>query len=315
MDASDGSVKWRLGGANSSFEIIGFNFSAQHDAQILGERTTSRVLISLFNNAFNGEDTTAETSSAMVVELDFANMSASLVQKLYPTHGGLAQNQGSVQNLPSNHTLVSWGMIAEFTEFDNEGIVVLDVAFEDIVTHTYRVRKGNWTGTPDSKPDLYIYARNTSTHAHFWMSWNGATEVKAWRVFSSHGEDGTEPVALGTIEKAGFETRFEADRFVRAGFIEAVDHKGRVLGRSGLRQVVVPTDELQRVCGERHCTLRILPAREDEADVVFKPPVFEAARIGGMTWSTTLLQWITIFGLGLVVGRMNGLTLATRLLR
>ncbi|EME88365.1 uncharacterized protein MYCFIDRAFT_169986 [Pseudocercospora fijiensis CIRAD86] len=59
----------------------------------------------------------------------------SVARQFFPTIKGLAQNQGSMQNLPDGHTLVSWGLIAEFSEFDQQGKTVLDVAFAETTTH------------------------------------------------------------------------------------------------------------------------------------------------------------------------------------
>lgn len=145
LDALDGSVVWRLGGNASSFHMREFGFSAQHDARILSEADDGTIIISLFNNAFNGDKETANCSSALLIELDTRRMNARLVQQWFPMEDELAPNQGSIQHLSgSGNVLVSWGMIAEFTKFGARGERQLEMAFVDKITKSYRVQKTAW---------------------------------------------------------------------------------------------------------------------------------------------------------------------------
>lgn len=252
ISGKDGSILWRLGGTNSSFEMIDFTFSAQHHACILSE-SSEQLFISLFDNAYNGVTQTSNASSAVVVELDLRLQTAHLSKRFFPLNGGLAQNQGSMQNLPDGNTLVSWGLTAEFSEFDEHGTRVLDVAFVDETTRAYRVSKSEWTGKPRVEAmALYLYARNASSPTHFWMSWNGATEVKEWVVYANSS------LVLGRIEHVGFETHLDCGKFVSGGYVEAIGGNGKVLARSKEVDVFIPPAHLGNVCGEEHCTMQVL---------------------------------------------------------
>ncbi|KAF4306719.1 Arylsulfotransferase [Botryosphaeria dothidea] len=114
--------------------------------------------------------------------------------------------------------------------FTPKGDRVLDIAFADTEALIYRTAKSPWKGWPRSNPDLYIYALNESNPSHFYISWNGATEISAWNVYASEGEGG-ENIILEKVDKRGFETHFEARMHVAAGLVEGLDKGGHVLGR------------------------------------------------------------------------------------
>ncbi|EME79570.1 uncharacterized protein MYCFIDRAFT_37693, partial [Pseudocercospora fijiensis CIRAD86] len=255
IDGRDGSIVWRLGSKNSSFQLLDFNFSAQHDARIL-EESDGKVVVSLFDNAYNGKRTTSNSSSAIVFEVDTKANESRLLKQFFPTIKGLAQNQGSMQNLPDGHTLVSWGLIAEFSEFDQQGKTVLDVAFAETTTRAYRVRKFDWIGRPDeSEIALYLYARTNSSSVYFWMSWNGATEVRKWRMLREDGR------VLDTCDWEGFETGFDVETFVSSGYVEAVAEDGKTLGRSKVVKTFVPPESMAKVCGDMHCMMQVFPSK------------------------------------------------------
>lgn len=302
----DGSIIWKLGGNQSSFQLHGFNFSAQHDARIVDESdATGKLVISLYNNGFNGQTQTHETSSAMVVEVDEQAMTARVIQQMVAPTLGLAQNTGSVQPISdSGNFLVSWGQMkgwTGFTEFDEQSKVVLDVAFGDPSTRNYRVRKADWTGNPVTKPDLYLYSRDDASATHYWMSWNGATEVAAWRIWQLQSQGlSQQNVTLGVVANGGFETRCETDRVVEEGYVEALDGDQRVLGRSDRVKVFVPPTSFAASCGVAHCRKQILHAT-DRKDII-KPPVRTLMFMpAGSEWLTSAL--LLVFGY--TMGRMR----------
>lgn len=229
-----------------------FTFSAQHHARIAAE-SPEQLSISLFDNAYNGVAQTSNVSSAIIVELNLRLMTAHLSRRFFPLKGGLAQNQGSMQNLPSGNSLVSWGLTAEYSEFDTQDVRVLDVAFVDSTTRAYRVCKSEWTGTPPIEAmSLYLYARNASSTTHYWMSWNGATDVNEWIVYARPS------LVLGRIGNMGFETHLDAGKFVSEGYVEAIGKDGKVMGRSKTVAVFIAPAGLADVCGEEHCTMQVL---------------------------------------------------------
>jgi hypothetical protein len=62
------------------------------------------------------------------------------------------------------------------------------------------------------------------------VSWNGATEVAAWRLEAGAARSDLQPVA--TKRKTGFETAFAVPGSDGVAVALALDAKGRELGRS-----------------------------------------------------------------------------------
>ncbi|KAK7722969.1 hypothetical protein SLS57_004825 [Botryosphaeria dothidea] len=291
VSAHDGSIVWRLGGKSSSFMLADFNFSAQHDARV-SRNPGDQLRISLFNNGWNGVNQTRNVSSAMFLELDESSspMVARLIEERFPSNGGLARHQGSIRILPDGNRFVSWGGIAELSEFTPKGDRVLDIAFADTEALIYRTAKSPWKGWPRSNPDLYIYALNESSPSHFYISWNGATEISAWNVYASEGEGG-ENIILEKVDKRGFETHFEARMHVAAGLVEGLDKGGHVLGRSVVQPVVMPPTSLRTV---------------PELEVSISPGE-------DMLWLNTLLEGLIMAVAGYILGRLTRRSSAGRI--
>jgi len=192
-----GAVLWRLGGKRSDFTLgKGARFAWQHDARA---HEGGRV-ISLFDN---GET----RSRGLVLEL---NGKRATVLHEYrhepPLH---AHKLGSVQLLGNGDVLVGWGTDPHFTEYAAGGAVVLDATLPH-GGENYRTLRFPWKGHPREAPAAVV--RGSTVYA----SWNGATEVAAWRI---------EPGGP-TIRRTGFETKLP----LRAGTVVALDAHGRALG-------------------------------------------------------------------------------------
>jgi len=92
-----------------------------------------------------------------------------------------------------------------------------------------------WTGRPTSDPDLAV--RDGSAY----MSWNGATEVRAWRVLTGTSPDDLSETA--TVDREDFEMTASLDGATHVR-VEALDGAGEVLGAS--RVVSVSQQVVQR---------------------------------------------------------------------
>jgi hypothetical protein len=71
--------------------------------------------------------------------------------------------------------------------------------------------------------------------AHIEVSWNGATEQRAWRVLGGTGRNAL--AAIGTAAVVGFETRITVPQAPVWLAVEGLDASGRVLGRSAPQRV------------------------------------------------------------------------------
>jgi arylsulfotransferase ASST len=203
---SDGAVLWRLGGKRSDFTLgPGTHFAWQHDARRHPDGT-----ISLFDNAAEhpGE---AKESKVLVLRLDEAKRTATLVRSYTHPKPLLSPSQGDAQFLPDGHVLVGWGANPYVTEFSPDGRVLLDLTFGNKDVDSYRAFKDEWVGRPVTRPRAVVKS------GRVYVSWNGATEVARWRV-----------VGGATFPKTGFES--SAPVTSKHVVVQALDANGRVLG-------------------------------------------------------------------------------------
>jgi hypothetical protein len=304
----DGTIIWRLGGNDSSVGLQGYDFAAQHDARIHSESPDGdKFELTFFNNADNGQYHTRDFSSALhvvVSNLTSGTATSRIIHEWLPLDGGLARHQGTVQHrLPStNNTLVSWGQVAEFSEFAPPGERVMDVAFADELLHVYRVMKAPWIGRPKTKPDLYLYARSPEDKLQFYMSWNGATEVEEWRCY---GVEGGIKTVLGVVRKNGFETHFEWDGFMGSGFVEALDGDGNVLETSKYVNVTLPPTHMADRCSVSDCSVQMLQIKKPRQ-------LLEESRVAtgfvaesSLAWDLRVWQLILPLLVGWLFGRFG----------
>ena len=109
----------------------------------------------------------------------------------------------------------------------------------------YRGYKSKWHATPASQPDLVVMgagdndilapcAGNSAFRGY--VSWNGATDVTDWVVYTGSTKNNLQPV--GQMKKAGFETEFpvpEGTKFLQVGAVE--NNTGSVVRKSKVLSV------------------------------------------------------------------------------
>ena len=84
-----------------------------------------------------------------------------------------------------------------------------------------------------------VVARRRVSETRVYVSWNGATQVRAWRVLGAASQ-GAEPAELASAPKAGFETSVLVDEAPYV-MVEALDGDGKVIGTSALVRVAAGT--------------------------------------------------------------------------
>ena len=248
----DGSILWRFGGKNSSFENLdGFSFSSQHDCRIYSENETTTI-ITLFDNASDDSDrrnATALASSGKVVALDTTTtpMTARVIKQFDRPDGQLTRKRGNVQMLPSGNTFICWSTQGYITEHAPDGRVVLEAEWVAPRFDTYRAYKFDYTGSPTEPPALKTYAYGSSAGqmaSVYYVSWNGATEVAEWNFYGSRDVNGApeefEFEFMGRAGKQGFETQFMSTTYMHWTYAEAVSADGRVLGKSEVQMTILP---------------------------------------------------------------------------
>jgi Arylsulfotransferase (ASST) len=133
---------------------------------------------------------------------------------------------GNTQVLDGGDVLIGWGNLPEVTEFGRSGKVLLDLSLSN---WSYRAFQFPWVGLPLTRPA--VAARGTGTGMEVWMSWNGSTEVRAWRVLS--GPDASHLSPVGPPRpKRGFETQVSIAQSRAAVAVQALGSRGQVLATS-----------------------------------------------------------------------------------
>ncbi|KAH9219381.1 ASST-domain-containing protein [Leptodontidium sp. 2 PMI_412] len=242
ISGTNGSILWELGGRRNSFTDLSNGKATKFGWQHHARWTADHSGITLFDNGARYKlKPTVDHSRGVHIALDLQAMTATLKTSYINPRKIISGSQGSMQTLPSGNILIGYGYNAAWTEFSAEGEVLCDVHigsqkfFNTGAVQTYKVLKFPWVGRPTRRPKV------KSLGGWAYVSWNGATEVRAWvwkGLDEAGGELGVEDVR---VERMGFETKLEVDchkwNFVKA---VAIDANGTVLGES---EVVTVTCE------------------------------------------------------------------------
>ena len=133
---------------------------------------------------------------------------------------------GGMQRLADGGALIDWGNVPEVTEYAADGAARMDLSLS---AWSYRAFRFPWVGEPLTRPD--VAAQHTASGTDVWASWNGSTQVAAWRVLA--GPRAARLSAVGrTAPKTGFETQIVLQRPYAAVSVQALGASGRVLATS-----------------------------------------------------------------------------------
>jgi Arylsulfotransferase (ASST) len=223
IDAASGQVAWRLGGKRSSFKAgPGTRTAFQHDPRQLPDG-----LISLFDNG--ASPTVHSQSRGIVLSLDPHSATATLVGQFAHTPPLIVDSQGNLQALANGDWFLGWGQEPFFSEYSPSGTLLLDAHFP-VHEQSYRSFRFPWSGTPAHAPRFAFVPRGRHGGTVY-ASWNGATQVAAWRVLAGSR---ARLQAVAQAPRAGFETAIALPRSVAGAYlaVQALDAGGRVLAAS-----------------------------------------------------------------------------------
>ena len=223
LDRATGSILWRLGGRRSDFSLgPGAGFAWQHDARRQPDGT-----LTLFDNA----DVPAHESQSrgLRLRLDETARTADLAAEYVRAAPVVSGAMGSVQALAGGGTLVGWGLQPYVTELRADGSVAVDVRLPD-GTMTYRAYRLPWSGRPSARPAAAVERHGPGLRVY--ASWNGSTETVRWRVLGGDRRTSLRP--LVAAPRTGFETPIRVAQPHAYVAVQALDARGRVLGRSSV---------------------------------------------------------------------------------
>lgn len=264
-----GHVLWQLNGANPTFKNVDLHFSSQHHALFFKENTT-HTLISLFDNASNTFNITNQESRGMLIGINHVDRTASKLQEWRAPEekGILSGSQGNMQILPDKNVFIGWGDHAYFSEHlpNGEAVMYGKVAQRASDVMMYRSNKFVWKGEPLTAPSLWTYSRTGSGASNmvFYVSWNGATEVRYWNFYTSDSATGPWEL-IGSKNRTGFETVHTLTGSMDWAYAEALDVDRNPLkrGQSSIVKTFVPSDLILFGCDECGCD-DVMPLREGE---------------------------------------------------
>ncbi|MGO9487461.1 MAG: MFS transporter [Solirubrobacteraceae bacterium] len=230
VNASTGRIEWTLGGKSSSFRFgSGAAFEWQHDVR-LGAGSTVTVFDDHCCQLTGGGTSVHATgpSRGLVLNLDHSAGTATLVAQYGEHEGFESEYMGDTQPLGDGNVFVGWGSERYFSEYTRGGRLLIEGILPE-PDLTYRALVQPWVGEPLTLP---AGAARTAAGGGttVYASWNGATQVVAWRVMAAAGSG--RPTVVATAPRSGFETAI----LVRQGYtsftVQALDAGGRVIGAS-----------------------------------------------------------------------------------
>jgi Arylsulfotransferase (ASST) len=229
IDRQSGKILWRLGGKKSDFTIgSGANFEWQHDVTPQpGGRLT------VFDNGA-GDTTVEKQSRGLLLAVDEQHRTVTLTQQfLHSSPRVLASALGSVQILPNGHVFMGWGTEPYASEYLPDGTLIWDLKFYGSGTRSYRAFRSAWTGRPSGVPALAV--ERASQGMDLYVSWNGDTEVRQWKVLLGSASDSLSDDTV--VARKGFETAIKVPSQARYVAVAGLDADGKELGRSSVHQV------------------------------------------------------------------------------
>jgi hypothetical protein len=200
----------------------GTSTAFQHDAVVQANGD-----LTIFDDGA-GPPRVHQQSRGIEVAPNLTDRKATLVRQLEHSPPMLADFEGSVQDLAGGEMFLGWGQQPYFTEYNTRGQMDFDAHFVT-PTASYRAYRFPWAAQPPTRPALAA-GTSASGDATLWESWNGATDVTAWRVLA--GTQASSLAAIGRYPKYRFESTLTPGTGYRDVAVQALGSSGRVLATS-----------------------------------------------------------------------------------
>jgi hypothetical protein len=223
--AGYGRMMWQVGG--KGYHTLAEPWCYQHYIMPLGNNRYS-----LYDDGGAGPGcepgSTEHTARGVIFSVNPSQHPAgvSLVRSYSHNPAIYTQYTGSMQNLSNGRTLIDWANVPEITEYGAAGQVDMDLSLSG---WSYRGVRFSWDGQPTTPPSIAAQRQGNGTTV--WASWNGSTEVAAWRVLA-----GSAPKHLAAVGSATKKTLFETTITLRQRYadvaVQALSASGKVLSTS-----------------------------------------------------------------------------------
>ena len=187
VESVTGNILWTLGSDSGDFEDLSqgdaTGFQWQHDARWISE---DDGIISLFDNGIAHKHPDAAYSQGLIIQLDFVEWTANLLQEYTSRDLIGSASQGDIQLLErphdDSHVFIGWGASAAFTEHSINGDLLCETHFGaswlfyfERVSSYRAFKTFDWKAIPSAwDPEARVAGDK------IYISWNGATEVAYW---------------------------------------------------------------------------------------------------------------------------------------
>lgn len=164
-----------------------------------------------FNAAqpFNGSN----PSTGLSLHLDLTTNTATVLKNLIDENEIPAiynDAQGTFDPLSNGNTLLGYGQIPAIKEFgplgNNDVRMTIWYGIHNNSgpgAQSYRIYRQEWVGTPTYDPVVVVQS------GVVYMSWNGATGITSWEVFSGDDKQEQDLKSVANVTSQGFETMFK----------------------------------------------------------------------------------------------------------
>lgn len=170
------------------------------------------IILDMFNND-NTPSAQGGPSTGLRLSIDLVQKSVSTVHALTDPEDPIRSvSQGSYRVVPNtSNGVLGYGSISKLKEFDEAGNIVLTAQFgENDTVASYRGYKYEWSAIPFWSPDA-VASPQDNNQTLVSMSWNGATTVTDWEVYSVQSAEPLEKTLVQKFPRAGFETSVTVD--------------------------------------------------------------------------------------------------------
>jgi hypothetical protein len=235
IDRRTGRVRWTFGGRRDEFGLLrdhpAWQFCGQHDVRRLGGRR-----LQLFDDGGRGLNPGAcplHPARVMRFRLPRRRHAVALLSTipsgvLSPGGAGFFPGGlGSAQPQRHGGVFVSWGTAGVLSDVRPGGRVGFALR---LGRYSYRAVRAPWIGRPRDRPRIAVRRRPGGV-VDVWASWNGATNVRWWRVVAGPSRHRLRPVGR-RVRFAGLETHLRVRTRRRHIAVRALGAKNRVLARS-----------------------------------------------------------------------------------
>jgi EmrB/QacA subfamily drug resistance transporter len=230
INIKTGKIIWTLGGKASDFQVPkNAEFEWQHDAQISGNTVTMFDDHCCYITGAGVYLSATGPSRGLELRLNVHNHTVKRISQYY-LFGTTVHSEymGNLQVLPNGERFVGWGQAPFFSLYSKTGKLLFDAALPN-PDMSYRAYVQTWVGKPLYPPSGAATTR--SGHTTVYASWNGATQVKSWRVISAGAGGSSAGSSLGSSARKGFETAIHVSG-ASSYKVQALDGSGHVLGTS-----------------------------------------------------------------------------------